>query len=86
VYHPGFQGSFSLKRGGAGARAGFGFADLPESPTAAQRRALWHALARASSRRRRGGGCSPELRAYCARLVALARVLELRALAAQSSP
>ena len=68
VYHPGFQGSFSLKRVAPALAPGFGF----DRPAGNRRRRRGGArLARAGARRARRGrrpeARSPELRAYCAR-------------------
>ena len=88
VYHPGFQGSFSLKRVAPVLAPGFGFDDLPGIADGGAAARAWHALARGELAGPAAAAALAELRAYCARdSEALARVLAaLRALAAHSSP
>lgn len=88
VYHPGFAGSFSLKRVAPVLAPGFGFADLPGIADGGAASRAWHALARGELAPAAAARALAELRAYCARdSLALARLLDaLRALAAHSSP
>jgi hypothetical protein len=88
VYHPGFQGSFSLKRVAPVLCPGFGFADLAGIADGGAASRAWLQLARGELAPERAAEVLAELRLYCARdSSALARLLPaLRALEADCGP
>jgi hypothetical protein len=87
VYHPAFQGSFSLKRVAPVLAPGVRFDDLPGIADGGAAARGWHALARGELDAARAARVLAELRAYCARdSLALAELVRaLRALAADPS-
>ena len=90
VYHPGFLGSFSLKRVAPVLAPGFGFGDLPGIADGGAASRGWLALARGELGPERGAAVLAELRLYCARdslaLAVLVRALRELASAATHSP
>ena len=82
VYHPGFLGSFSLKRVAPALCPELTFSDLPGIADGGAASRAWLSLARGELSPERGAGILGELREYCARdALALARLLAvLRAL------
>ncbi len=88
VYHPGFLGSFSLKRVAPVLAPGFRFDDLSGIADGGAAARGWLALTRGELDAARGAEVLAELRAYCARdSLALAELLRaLRELASHSSP